>query len=101
MYEISSAEDPAIAKQAIEASIGRGGGGVGDTQRGANSYFRDWKVHNQIFNSNVAPAKEDTEKLLAGLPDTGYNSSVEKLKKNQVQVPSQGNMSGGGGGGGV
>ena len=87
-------KDPSIAKTAIEAGIGRGGGGIGDTQRNASRYYRDWKAHNAIFNSNVPPSKEDTEKMLAALPDTGYNSSVEKLKKNQVQLPSQGNMSG-------
>ena len=87
-------KDPSVAKSAIEAGIGRGGGGVGDTQRNASSYYRDWKAHNAIFNSSVPPSKEDTEKLLAGLPDTGYNSSVEKLKKNQVQLPSQGNTGG-------
>ena len=87
-------QDPTLAKQAIEASIGRGGGGVGDTERNANNYFRDWKTHNAIFNSNVPPSKEDTDKLLASLPDTGYSSNVEQLKKNQVQLGSQGNMGG-------
>ena len=87
-------KDPSVAKTAIEAGIGRGGGGIGDTQRNASSYYRDWKAHNAIFNSNVPPSKEDTEKLLAALPDTGYNSSVEKLKKGQVQLPSQGNTGG-------
>ena len=82
-------KDPSVAKTAIEAGIGRGGGGIGDTQRNAGRYYRDWKAHNAIFNSIVPPSKEDTEKMLAALPDTGYNSSVEKLKKNQVQRKSQ------------
>lgn len=80
----SAKTNPEVARTAIEASIGRGGGGVGDTQRDAKSYFRDWKVHNQIFNSNVPPSKEEQETLLASLPASGYAAGVDQLKGNQV-----------------
>ena len=81
-------KDANLAKSVIESGIGRGGGGVGDTHRNSSRYFRDWKVHNAIFNSNVAPSQEDKDKMLASLPATGYAAGVENLKNNQISVPS-------------
>jgi hypothetical protein len=85
--------DSNLARERIMASIGRGGGGLGDTARNSKTYYRDWDNHNRIFNATVAPSKEEAEKIfnetnIAGVGRStntgGYGKSIEGLKVNSV-----------------